>query len=215
MTVCYFYSMVLSVLISAKANGRFKIPNLEVMTDWAGWVIRDVRSPDDILETCVDGSVSDFEAEWPDFMQHVLHPKLFAKDRGADSRKTSENVYHVVLFALMQSLGAKGWEVSVEAGAGGDYVDLRLVHKLKRKAVLIELISSEKEGDMERDANRALKQIAVDKNYRNSGLEGLPADPIFSKRAISSLREYGIACCHLDSYVKGQYLELNTNTQNQ
>jgi hypothetical protein len=34
MTVCYFYPMVLSVLISAKANGRFRIPNPEVMTDW-------------------------------------------------------------------------------------------------------------------------------------------------------------------------------------
>ena len=35
MTVCYFYPMVISVLISAKANNRFKIPNPEVMTDWA------------------------------------------------------------------------------------------------------------------------------------------------------------------------------------
>jgi len=37
MTVCYFYPMVISVLISAKANERFKIPNPEVMTDWARW----------------------------------------------------------------------------------------------------------------------------------------------------------------------------------
>jgi hypothetical protein len=37
MTVCYFYPMVLSILISAKANDQFKIPNLEVMTDWARW----------------------------------------------------------------------------------------------------------------------------------------------------------------------------------
>jgi hypothetical protein len=37
MTVCYFYPMVLSVLISDKDNGRFKIPNLEVMMDWARW----------------------------------------------------------------------------------------------------------------------------------------------------------------------------------
>jgi hypothetical protein len=42
MTVCYFYPMVLSVLISAKAHGQFKIPNPEVMTDWARWIIGDV-----------------------------------------------------------------------------------------------------------------------------------------------------------------------------
>jgi hypothetical protein len=63
MTVCYFYPMVLSVLISAKANNRFKIPNREVLTDWARWIIRDVKSPDDILKTCVEGPVSDFEAK--------------------------------------------------------------------------------------------------------------------------------------------------------
>jgi hypothetical protein len=60
MTVCYFYPMVLSVLISAKADGRFKIPNLEVLTDWSRWFTGDVQFRDDILGTCVDGPVSDF-----------------------------------------------------------------------------------------------------------------------------------------------------------
>jgi hypothetical protein len=73
-----------------------------------------------------------------------------------------------------------------EARAGGGYVDLRLLHKLKRKAVLTELKSSEKEGDLERDANRALEQIVM-KNYRNA--EGL--------RNIWTLREYGIAGFHV------------------
>ena len=52
MTVCYFCPMVLSVLVSAKTNGRFKIPNREVMMDWARWVIGDVGSCDNILEAC-------------------------------------------------------------------------------------------------------------------------------------------------------------------
>ena len=54
---------------------------------------------------------------------------------------------------------------------------------------------------MEQDADRALEQI--EKNYRNS--EGLPN--------IRTLREYGIAGFHLNSYVKGQYLELNGRGQ--
>ena len=64
-------------------------------------------------------------------------------------------------------------------------------------AVLIELDSSEKQkqGDMEWDADRALKQIE-EKNLRNS--EGL--------QNIHSLREYGIAGFHLSSYVKRQYM---------
>ena len=62
-------------------------------------------------------------------------------------------------------------------------------------AVLIELDSSEKQGDMEWDADRALKQIE-EKSYRNS--EGL--------QNIHSLREYGIVGFHLRSYVKRQYL---------
>ena len=44
MTVCNFYPMVPSVLISTKANGRFKIPNLEVMMDWARWIIGDKKT---------------------------------------------------------------------------------------------------------------------------------------------------------------------------
>jgi len=102
------------------------------------------------------------------------------------------------MFGLMQSLRSKGWEVSIEPRAGGGYIDIRLCHKRKRMAVLIELKSSEMQGDMERDANRALKQIE-EKNYRN--LEGLPS--------IRTLREYGIASFHLSSCVKGRYLELD------
>ena len=92
----------------------------------------------------------------------------------------------------MQSLGAEGWEVSIEPRAGDGYIDIRLRHRRKRMAVLIELKSREKRGDMGRDANKTLKQIE-EKNYRNS--EGLPN--------IRTLREYGIACFHLSSYVEG------------
>jgi PD-(D/E)XK nuclease superfamily len=204
MTVCYFYPMVLSVLISAKIDGRFKIPNREVMADWARWIIDSedsAESCNDILSTCVEGPICDFEAKWPNFMQQFLNPKLVEKTRCAISRKTPEKIYHVLFLGLMQSLKKKGWEVIVEARAGGDYVDLRLLHKPKRKAVLIELKSSEKEGDLERDANRALEQI-VKKNYRNP--EGL--------WNVQTLREYGIAGYHLSSCVKGRSLKLKTGT---
>jgi hypothetical protein len=57
-------------------------------------------------------------------------------------------------FGLVQFLGTTGWEVSAESQAGGGYADVRLY----KRAVLIELKSSEKEGDVERDANKALEQ---------------------------------------------------------
>jgi hypothetical protein len=193
--------MVLSVLISAKIDGRFKIPNREIMTDWARWIIDGEESCNDILSTCVEGPISDFEAKWPNFMEQFLSPKLVEKTRRAISRKTPEKIYQVLFLGLMQSLRAKGWEVIVEARAGG-YVDLRLLHKPKRKAVLIELKSSEKEGDLERDANRALEQI-VKKNYRNPE----------SLQNIQTLREYGIAGYHLSSCVKGRSLKLKTGTE--
>jgi hypothetical protein len=195
--------MVLSVLISAKIDGRFKIPNREVMADWARWVVGDVSSRNNILQTCLEGPVSDFEAKWPNFMQR-LHAKVVVKNRSA-SGKTPEKIYQVLTFlGLMQSLAAESWEVSRAGGGPGGYVDICLLLKRKGKAALIELKSSEKQGDMERDANRALEQIA-DNNYRNP--EGLGN--------IRTLREYGIAGFHLSSYVKGRYLELNLNTQKQ
>jgi hypothetical protein len=57
-----------------------------------------------------------------------------------------------------------GWEVSNEPQAGGGYIDICLCHRRKRMAVLIELKSNKKPGDMERDANKALQQIE-EKNY--------------------------------------------------
>ena len=72
MTVCYIYLIVLSALISAKANGRFKIPNREVMTDW-------VKSSGHFLKTCVEGQVGDFKAEWSNSMQQLPDPKLVSK----------------------------------------------------------------------------------------------------------------------------------------
>ena len=135
-------------------------------------------------------------------MQQQLDPKLVGKERGAVSRKTPERIYHIMFWGLMQSLRAKGWEVSIEPRAGGGYIDIRLRYRRKRMAVLIELKSSEKQGDMERDANKALEQIE-EKNYRNP--EGLPN--------IRTLREYGIAGFHLSSFVKGRYLELDGQNQ--
>jgi hypothetical protein len=44
---------------------------------------------------------------------------------------------------------------SVEARTGGNYVDLRLLHKRKSQADVIELKPSEKEEDMENDASKA------------------------------------------------------------
>ena len=198
MTVFYFYPMVLSVLISAKADGRFKIPNAEVMTDWARWIIGDEYSYHDILKTCVKGPVSAFTTKWPNFMQQLLDPKLVRKAQGAVSRKTPEIVYQVFFLGLMQSLRAEGWEISIESRGGSGYTDIRLCHRREHTAVLIELKSSETHVNMERDANKALKQIE-EKNYRNP--EGLPN--------MRTLREYGIACFHLDSYVKGRYLEID------
>ena len=61
------------------------------------------------------------------------------------------------------------------------------------------------EGDMERDANKALEQIE-EMNYQNS--ENLP-------NIIHTLqvREYGIAGFHLSIYIKGRYLELDGQNQ--
>jgi len=97
-------------------------------------------------------------AKWPNFMQQQLDPKLVGKARGAVSRKTPERIYHVLFWDLMQSLRVKGWEVSIEPRAGGGHIDICLRHRRKRMAVLIKLKSSEKQEDMERDANKALKQ---------------------------------------------------------
>jgi len=123
---------------------------------------------------------------------------LVGKARGAVSHKTPEKIYQVWFLGLMQSIRAQGWEVSIEPRAGGGYADICLRNRMKCMAVLIELKSSATEEDMERDANKALKQIEK-MNYRNS--EGLPN--------IHTLREYGIACFHLSSYVEGQYLKLD------
>jgi len=198
MTVCLFHTMINSVLISVKPTGRFKIPNREVMADWARWITGGVESYTDILDVCVEGHVSTFAERWPLFMQQHLDPKSVAKTRDAVSFKTPERIYQVYFLGLMHFLRPKGWEVSIEPQARGGYIDIRLVSRKKGRAVLIELKSSEKPEHIERDARKALDQI-VDKNYRNQ--EGL--------LNIGILREYGIASHHLASLVKGRYLELD------
>ena len=116
-------------------------------------------------EVC-GGPVSDFAMKWPNFMQQQLDPKLVGKARDAVSRESPERTYRVLFWGLMQSLREKGGEVSIECqlGAGGGYVGIHLCHKGKCMTVLIELKSSEEQGDMEREANKALKRIE-EKNY--------------------------------------------------
>ena len=198
MTVHLFHTMINSVLISVKATGQFKIPNREVMEDWARWITRGVESYTDILNVCVEGHVKIFAERWPIFMQQHLDPKTVAKTRGPVSFKTPERIYQVYFLGHMHCLRPKGWEISIEPRAGSGYIDIRLVSRKKGRAVLIELKSSENPDHIERDALKALDRI-VDKNYRNQG--GLPN--------IGILREYGIASYHLTSVVKGRYLELD------
>ena len=197
-TVCCFRAKVISILISIKTSKQFKIPNREVMVDWARWVTGSVEGHDDILDVCTKGPISAFVERWPNFMQQRLDPKAVAKARGAVSSKTPERIYHVYFLGLIYALELKGWEVTMEARAGGGYLDIHLVSKKTQSAVLIELKSSEKLQAIESDAQTGLNQI-IKKNYRNP--EGLPN--------IRFLREYGIASYHLDSHVKGRYLELD------
>ena len=75
----------------------------------------------------MDGPVGDFEAQWPDFMQHHLNPKIVARARG--EHKTLARIYLIYLFGLMQSLGKKGWEVEIEPRGRGGYSDIRLMRE--------------------------------------------------------------------------------------
>lgn len=183
-------------------TGRFKVPNLEVMADWARWITRVERNPagTDVIDLCVTGPVSRFEERWPNFMQQHLDPKAVSKERRAASAKTPEIIYHVYLLGLLHVLRPKGWEISGESRAGLGYLDVRLISRKTRSAVIIEIKSSEKLDHIEGDASVALDQI-VAQNYRNP--EGLSN--------IQILREYDIACHNLSSCVKGRYLELNTH----
>ena len=170
--------------------------------DWARWITGDVDPYTNIFDICVNGPVSSFAERWPIFMQQHLDPKTVAKERGAVSLKTPESIYQVYLLGLMHLLRSKGWEVSMKSrdGSQAGYIDIRLILRKEGRGALIELKSSEKPEHIERDANKALQpeQIA-DRSYRNP--EGLPN--------IRILREYGIASYHLNSHVKGQYLELD------
>ncbi|KAK2464754.1 hypothetical protein APHAL10511_003172 [Amanita phalloides] len=108
--------MVLSILICVKANGRFKIPNSEVMADWGRWVIgEDIEPWYNILK------------RWPNFMQQELHPELVTKERGAVNDETPEIIYYACWIGLIQHLRNEGWEIS-ERGAGGNDSDIHLVH---------------------------------------------------------------------------------------
>ncbi len=210
-TVCRFPAMIISVLISIKPEGvQFKIPNREVMDDWAQWITTtiggDLGNNKNIVDECVKGPVNAFKQRWPDFMQHQLDPKTVATARlgGANSPKTPERIYQVFLLGLIHDLRSKGWEVTIEARVGEGYVDIRLVSKTAKSlsAVLIELKSSEKLEHVQKDAKTALKQIE-EKKYRN--IEGL--------QSVRVLREYGIACYHLKSCVEGRYMELDPQRQ--
>jgi len=160
------------------------------MADWARWVVGSVCGSGDVLEKCVGGPVSAFATSWPNFLQNYLDPKTVAK--------TPERIYQVYLLGLLHSLRPKGWEVSIGPRAGSGYIYARLVSKQQKSAALIEVKSSENKNQIEGDADELLKQI-VHKKYRNP--EGLPG--------IRILREYGMASYHLESFVKGRYLELN------
>jgi hypothetical protein len=88
-----------------------------------------------------------------------------------------------------------GWVTNVEEPSGLGYVDIRLFSEVKGIGVPIELKSSTKSEQLDGDADKALRQI-IDKNYRSK----LAFD------GAQCIQEYGIACFHLESKVKGWYM---------
>ena len=90
--------MLISVLICVKPDGdRIKIPNREVMNDWAQWIVNnvggggdegdDLGTTKDIADECVKGPVNNFQQRWPDFIQHHLSPKSVAKESRIEAPK--------------------------------------------------------------------------------------------------------------------------------
>lgn len=134
-------------------------------------------------------------SDWSNFMQSKLNPKLVAKQPSQKSKKTPERLYRVYLLGLLQGLKWQGWEVNVELHSGLGYINVGLVSEQKHAGVLIEVKSSEHSQHLDRDADRALRQI-TDKNYQN----------IPTHSGINYIREYGMANFHLESVVKGRYL---------
>lgn len=149
-TVHCFHTMIISILISVKPTGWFKVPNREVMVDWARWITGSDDSYTDILDICVEGHISTFAERWPNFMQQHLNWKMVGKVRGVISLKTPERIYQVYFLGLMHVLRPKGREVSIEPRAGGGYLDIHIVSRKRDSAVLIELKSSNKPEHIER-----------------------------------------------------------------
>jgi hypothetical protein len=159
--ICYCKSLGLT---RAKSSGGLIIPNLEVLADWSLWITDTEPAGKNIFSLCVKGPVSTFETKWPIFMQSTLHPNLVAKQRGVESHKTLEWIYHVYLLGLLHGLRNDGWVTNVEEPSGLEYVDIRLFSEAKGIGVLIKLKSSTKSEQLDGDADKALCQI-IDKNY--------------------------------------------------
>jgi hypothetical protein len=192
--------MFISVLISVKPTGRFKIPNREVMMNWARQITDGVEPDTDILNICVEGPVNTFEDRWPIFMEPWLGEPI--KEVLATGTAISESIYRIHFLGLIHFLRPKGWEVFIEPRAGGSYIDIRLISRKKGSAALIKLRSSEKPEHRVEDALEALERI-MDENRRNQE----------SLLNIRILREYGIASYSYTSHAIGRYLELDAQGQ--
>ena len=121
-----------------------------------------------------------------------------------ESQKIPERIYQVYLFGLCHALCWKGWEATIEPRGGSDYVDICLVSKTLRSAVLIVLKSSKQKQDIKKDVVVALGHVGND-NYRN--LVGL------GLANVQRLREYGIASYGFELFIKGHYLELSSRNE--
>ena len=188
---------IISILILAKPTGQFKIPNREVMVDWAKWITGGVEPDTDILNICTEGPVKIFEERWPAFMQQCLGRKPVTKAGATANLKTSESVYRAYFLGLVHLLRPKGWEVCIEPPrAECYYMNICLISREKGSAALIRLRSSEKMESTVWDARESLNGI-ITRNYENH-------EHLLN---IHTLRQYVIASHHMASHVEGRYLE--------
>lgn len=185
-----------SILTCVKNNNLFKIPNLEVLADWAGWVVGYSKSSAErILEAGLKGPVSTFIADWPEFMQREFDPKSVANQHGhardhANDHENSDSAYRVWFYGLLQLRRARGWKVDIKARRGTSFVDIKLRHEIDGMAVLIELDPTNNPLDLEDSP------LINHSNLNTKDFEKM-----------HTLRKYRIAGSHLDS-VDGRYLEL-------
>ena len=154
--------LTLDELLPGKESSMLTIPNKELLTVWKDFILDNLYFGTIQIKTMFDNTddLNVFSSDLEYFLSDRLSYHDLAVSKGEHHKKLREQIYHTFVLGILSAYYEVGYKRPVSNRESGDGRYDILVEK-PDKSFVFEFKVCDKEDDLDKEANEALKQIEL------------------------------------------------------